>query len=98
MPGSTFGVRLNGGTVGTEYDQLAVAGTVDLGDATLSLTLGYTPAVGDSFTIIDNDGTDDVVGTSSGYRKARPSRSASSPSGSATRAGPGMTSSSTRSR
>jgi hypothetical protein len=45
---------------------------VNLTGATLSLTLGYTAAydgpsgVGDTFTIINNDGSDSVVGTFSG--------------------------------
>jgi autotransporter-associated beta strand protein len=63
--GSTFNVRLNGTTVGINYDQLKVRGTVSLG-GTLNLTAGFTAAVGDIFTIIDNDGTDDTVGTFAG--------------------------------
>jgi hypothetical protein len=62
---STFVVELNGTTVATQYDQLTVNGTVNLGGATLSGTQGsgFDPALGTSFTIIDNDGTDPVVGT-----------------------------------
>ena len=65
--GSTFLVELNGTTVGTQYDQLNVTGTVDLGapatGPNLSVVLGYSPAAGDMFTIINNDGLDPVVGT-----------------------------------
>ncbi|HKQ36798.1 MAG TPA: hypothetical protein VJ063_01900, partial [Verrucomicrobiae bacterium] len=64
-PGSIFRVRLNGTSAGTSYDQLQVNGTVTLGGS-LEVTTGFLPAVGDTFTIIDNDGTDDVVGTFAG--------------------------------
>jgi autotransporter-associated beta strand protein len=62
---STFNVRLNGTSVGLNYDQLKVQGAVTLG-GTLNVTAGFTAAVGDTFTIIDNDGDDDVVGTFAG--------------------------------
>jgi hypothetical protein len=62
--GGTFTAEINGPTPETDYDQLQVNGTVGLGSSTLNLVLGYTPAIGTSFTIIDNDGTSDaVVGT-----------------------------------
>ncbi len=62
---SDFEVELNGTSAGSGHDQLVVNGTVELtGD--LDITLGYSPAVGDSFTIIDNDGTDPVVGAFNG--------------------------------
>ena len=37
-----------------------------LGNATLSATLGFPSAIGNSFTIIDNDGADTVSSTFSG--------------------------------
>ncbi|HEX9982925.1 MAG TPA: Ig-like domain repeat protein [Thermoanaerobaculia bacterium] len=46
-------------------DLLRVQGTVSL-DATLAVTLLGTPINGQSFTIIDNDGTDAVSGTFTG--------------------------------
>jgi autotransporter-associated beta strand protein len=53
--GSTFEVELNGTTAGSQYDQLVVAsGSIALGNATLSLALGFSPNLGDSFTIISN--------------------------------------------
>jgi len=64
--GSTFSAEINGTAAGTLYDQVVVVGSVNLSGATLSLTLGYTPAAGDTFTIINNDGSDGVVGTFSG--------------------------------
>ena len=48
---------------GTSYDQIDVTGTVTLTGAKLTLSLGYTPASGDSFILIANDGTDAIVGT-----------------------------------
>jgi len=62
---STFAVELNGTTVCIEYDQLDVTGTVSLGGSTLSVTLSFVPAVGNSFTIIQNDGdaADPVIGS-----------------------------------
>src|SRR6266705_3403479 len=61
-----FVVQLNGTTAGTGYDQLNVTGTVNLGSATLSGTLGFSPPNGTSFTIINNDGSDAVIGTFAG--------------------------------
>ena len=66
VAGSTYSTELNGTTVGTQYDQLDVTGTVDLSNATLNASLGYTPSVGDTFTIVNNDGVDAVTGTFSG--------------------------------
>jgi hypothetical protein len=65
--GSTLGLEINGTSAGTDYDQLSIfGGTVVLQEPTLGLTLGFTPAVGDSFTIIDNDQTDAISGTFDG--------------------------------
>ena len=57
-----------GGTAAGQHDQLAVHGSVFLAGATLTGTLvnGFAPAIGDSFTIIDNDGTDAVNGIFAG--------------------------------
>src|SRR5262249_38049297 len=52
--GGGLAIDLNGTAPG-QFDQLKVTGTVNLAGATLSPTLGYAPAVGDTFTIIDND-------------------------------------------
>ncbi|WP_435009178.1 autotransporter-associated beta strand repeat-containing protein [Tundrisphaera lichenicola] len=64
--GSTYSVELDGTTVGTQYDQADVTGTVTLAGATLSTSLGYAPAIGDTYTIINNDGSDAVSGTFNG--------------------------------
>lgn len=66
--GGTYQAEIGGTGVG-EYDQLKVTGTVDLGAATTltaSLVNSFKPAGGNSFTLIDNDGTDAVTGTFSG--------------------------------
>jgi autotransporter-associated beta strand protein len=64
--GSSFAVQLNGPDPGTGYDQLDVAGTVSLNDATLDASLGFSPAAGERFVIIQNDGADLVSGTFAG--------------------------------
>ena len=63
VSGSNFNVEIDGTTVGTQYDQLNVTGTVDLDGANLVLTLGFTPANGNSFVIVNNDSSDAVTGT-----------------------------------
>ena len=62
--GSNFNIELNGAslTPTAQYDQVNVTGLVTLNDANLNVTLGYTPADGDSFVIIDNDAADAVLG------------------------------------
>jgi YVTN family beta-propeller protein len=52
--GSTFAVRLNGPTAGTDYDRLVTYGGAVLNDATLNVTLGYMPTGGTTFTILTN--------------------------------------------
>lgn len=68
VSGSTYEFEIGGTTVGTEYDQINVTGTVDLGSGTLQVILynGFKPTVGQVFTIIANDGADAVVGTFAG--------------------------------
>ena len=52
---------------GNGYDQVNVTGAVTLSSPTLALTLpSAIPTPGQSFTIINNDGTDPVVGTFKG--------------------------------
>jgi fibronectin-binding autotransporter adhesin len=60
---TTFSVQLNGTTAGGGYGQLNVSGTIALGNASLTVILGYTPALGDRFVIINNPGNDAVNGT-----------------------------------
>lgn len=62
-PGSAFQARVGGKNEG-EYAQLEVAGTADLGGATLDLAQhgSYAPQVGDNYILIENDGTDAITG------------------------------------
>ncbi|CAN5302169.1 hypothetical protein BH11PLA2_BH11PLA2_31690 [soil metagenome] len=55
------------GTPGGASDKLAVLGAVDITDTVLSIdSTGNPPNLGQVFVIIDNDGTDAVIGTFSG--------------------------------
>jgi CSLREA domain-containing protein len=69
---STFAVEIGGilpGNLASNHDQLNVTGTVSLGNAVLSQASfnGFTPTVGQTFVIINNDGTaDPVTGTFNG--------------------------------
>ena len=61
--GAHLGLQLGGTNAGL-YDQLKVNGAVTLaGDAQVSLFGGFTPAVGNTFFVILNDGSDAVSGT-----------------------------------
>jgi hypothetical protein len=64
---SSMDVEIGGTTTGS-YDQLNVTGTVSLGSATLNVSNinSFIPTLNDTFTIINNDGSDAVTGTFSG--------------------------------
>ena len=64
--GGTLALDILGSTAGTNYDQLNVTGTVSLGGAALALNIPSPPAIGSTFTLISNDGSDAVVGTFAG--------------------------------
>jgi autotransporter-associated beta strand protein len=64
--GSTLIVELNGSMAGSGHDQLNVRGTVNLGSATLSASLGFAPVAGQPLRIINNDGSDAITGTFTG--------------------------------
>lgn len=65
VSGSVYEFEIGGTTVGTEYDQIDVTGTVDLGGGTLQVIQynGFVPTAGQTFTIINNDGNDAITGT-----------------------------------
>jgi hypothetical protein len=63
---TTLSILINGPAASTGYSQLAVAGPIDLGGSTLSLTLGYEPPIGSSFEIVTNTGPAPISGTFSG--------------------------------
>ena len=50
----------------TSYDQLQITGGMSLDGTNLQVTLGYTPAVGQQFTLIDNQSGSPVNGTFTG--------------------------------
>jgi autotransporter-associated beta strand protein/probable HAF family extracellular repeat protein len=64
--GSNDNVALDGSNAGSGYDQLNVTGTVSLTGSKLNVTLGFVATVGATFTIINNDATDAVIGTFAG--------------------------------
>lgn len=62
---SVVAIKIGGTTAGaTGYDQLNVTGTVSLGNARLGPIAwnNFRPAINDSFTVINNDGTDAISG------------------------------------
>jgi CSLREA domain-containing protein len=63
-PSSTFAVRLNGTTAGTQYDRLVSNSSASLGSATLAVSPGFTPTPGTSFQVIQSAGA--VSGTFAG--------------------------------
>jgi fibronectin-binding autotransporter adhesin len=56
---STLEAQLNNATAGSGYDQVNIAGLGSFSNnaANLKLTLGYTPATGDKFTLVKVQGT-----------------------------------------
>jgi YVTN family beta-propeller protein/autotransporter-associated beta strand protein len=52
-PATTLAIQLNGPVAGAGYDQLDAAAAT-LGGATLNLQLNYAPALGETFTIVQN--------------------------------------------
>ncbi len=59
-------IEINGTSAGVSYDQMNVAGTVSLGSAALNVTTAFSPIAGNTFVIVNNDGSDPVSGISSG--------------------------------
>jgi fibronectin-binding autotransporter adhesin len=60
---ATLDVQLNGTTAGLGYDQVVIAGSGSFSNngANLKLSLGFTPANGDKFTIVRVQGTDSAT-------------------------------------
>lgn len=65
LSGNDFDIDLNGTVAGVSHDQVVVNGTVSL-SGSLNLSIGFIPAPGQVFKIIDNDGADPVTGTFAG--------------------------------
>ncbi len=57
---STLDIQLNGTTPGSGYDQVNISSTGSFSNnaANLKLAVGFTPAIGDKFTIVKVQGTD----------------------------------------
>jgi PKD repeat protein len=66
LESGTLAVELDGGTPGTGYDQVQASGPVGISGTTLQVTLDYTPAVGQSLTLIANGSGSPVTGTFTG--------------------------------
>ncbi|MFN8354743.1 MAG: BspA family leucine-rich repeat surface protein [Spirosomataceae bacterium] len=68
--GSDLQITLNGTTLGdgtgSTYTQLNVVGGMNLTGVDLFFTGSYVPVLGNTFTIVENDGTDAIVGTFTG--------------------------------
>lgn len=64
QPDSIYEIELGGKEACSGYDQLKVTGTVQVGgNLSLSLFNGFKPAQGQTYTIVDNDGSDAVTST-----------------------------------
>ena len=64
---STYAVELNGSGLGVGYDSVLVgAGTINISNSLLSVSLGYTPNVGDQFDIVTNATGNAVLGEFAG--------------------------------
>jgi Repeat of unknown function (DUF5650) len=62
---TTFSALLNG-TDPASYSQVTASGSIDLGSSTLTLTLGFTPEMGDSFTLLTAGDGSSIAGTFAG--------------------------------
>ncbi|MEQ1747120.1 MAG: hypothetical protein ABMA02_16945, partial [Saprospiraceae bacterium] len=64
---SDLNIDIDGTTAGTQYNQLTVVGSVNLtGVALTFLGSSHTPTIGETFTIVDNDGAEAITGTFTG--------------------------------
>src|SRR5262249_28789021 len=62
---TTFQATLNGTDAGS-YSQVQARGPIDLGRNTFELILGFTPDVGDRFTLLRTDDASPITGTFAG--------------------------------
>jgi hypothetical protein len=70
--GSDLNIALNGTAVDTQYDQLGLVGRVNLTGVDLVPLIGFSPAVGSMFVIVNNDGSaDPVIGTFNGLPEGK---------------------------
>ncbi len=64
--GANLSIAINGTTPDTQYTQFTVAGNVNLSGANLVLSGTLTPAIGQAFTIVNNQGTKPIIGVFNG--------------------------------
>jgi uncharacterized repeat protein (TIGR01451 family)/CSLREA domain-containing protein len=64
--GSDLAIVINGTAFDTDYTQLNVAGDVNLTGVTLALSGSHSPAIGQTFTIVNNEGGNAITGTFTG--------------------------------
>ena len=69
---STLVADINGTTAGSDYDQVAVTGSVAFTSAALTVNLvnAYTPALNDTFKLVDNDSASAITGTFDGVAES----------------------------
>lgn len=65
--GAVLDLEINGTTPGVDFNQTTITSSINLdagsnGGGTLAVTLGYTPDVGDSFVIVSNTSSTEVLG------------------------------------
>ncbi|MDB5336673.1 MAG: hypothetical protein JWN70_2292 [Planctomycetaceae bacterium] len=65
--GATFTAQVNGPTAGSQADQIATTGAVDVTDATLDVSGTITSLIGQVITLIDNGSGSAVVGEFAGH-------------------------------
>jgi len=65
---ANYAVELNGLTIGSQYDSTLVSGSgfINISNSELSVSLGFTPSVGDQFDILTNLTGHAVLGTFDG--------------------------------
>ena len=67
LASNSLACAITGPAPDSGFPQLKVAGHVNVSGATLNLTgSSYVGAIGNTFTIVDNDGSDPIIGTFSG--------------------------------
>ncbi len=65
LPLGLLDIELNGLVGGVDYDQLTISGSVTLG-GTLQVSLGFTPVLSNSFTILNKTSAGAITGTFNG--------------------------------
>ncbi|HEY1376826.1 MAG TPA: hypothetical protein VGF55_08525 [Gemmataceae bacterium] len=69
-PSARFDAELGGTTPGSQYDELAVFGSIAVGgQLQLQFINGFTPQPGESFKLIENRGVQSIAGTFAGLNE-----------------------------